>query len=88
MTIIDLYFNILRYKLVVADVVIEKLTPIRQQVLRLLKEPVYLEEVLKEGSDRAANLAMHCWAEVADKVFGSDSVRKVEIIANTMNIKI
>ncbi|XP_032674883.1 tryptophan--tRNA ligase, mitochondrial [Odontomachus brunneus] len=77
-----------QYKLVVADVVIEKLTPIRQQVLRLLKEPVYLEEVLKEGSDKATNLAAYCWTEVADKVFGSDSIRDAMIIANTAIVKI
>ncbi|XP_025159686.1 tryptophan--tRNA ligase, mitochondrial isoform X3 [Harpegnathos saltator] len=69
-----------QYKLVVADVVIEKLTPIRQQILRLLKEPAYLDEILKEGSDRATNLATHCWTEVTDKVFGSNSIQNAKSI--------
>ncbi|XP_014484248.1 PREDICTED: tryptophan--tRNA ligase, mitochondrial isoform X3 [Dinoponera quadriceps] len=72
-----------KYKLVVADVVVEKLTPIRNQVLRLLKEPAYLDEILKEGSDRAADLATCCWTEVTDKVFGSDSMRDVKSVTST-----
>lgn len=84
---IDLHLNIFRYKLVVADVVIEKLTPIRQQILKLLEEPAYLDEVLKEGSDKATNLAMHCWTEVADKVLGSDLLQDVKTIANKADIR-
>lgn len=71
-----------------ADVVIEQLTPIREQVLRLLKEPAYLDEILKEGSDKATNLATHCWAEVTDKVFGSHSIRDIKNVINTANVRV
>lgn len=57
-----------------ADIIIEKLTPIRQDVLQLIKEPAYLEEILKEGTERATELATNCWAEITDKVFGKCTV--------------
>lgn len=63
-----------RYKLVVADVVIEKLTPIRNQILRLIKEPAYLDEILREGTLRATELATSCWMEVTEKVFSADII--------------
>lgn len=67
----------------VADVVIEKLTPIREHILKLMEEPAYLDEVLKEGTERATELGMNCWIEVMDKVFGSDTIcdtKSIEIV--------
>lgn len=61
-----------QYKLVLADIVIEKLSPIRKDILRLIREPAYLDEILKEGAERATELATHCWTEVTEKVFGND----------------
>lgn len=57
-----------RYKLVVTDLVIEKLTPIREKFSRLIKEPVYLQEILKSGTERATDIASHCWCEVQNKI--------------------
>lgn len=62
-----------RYKLVVADVVIETLNPIRKRLFELNQEPQYLEEVLRKGSEKAANIAHDCWHEVREKVgFGNN----------------
>ncbi|XP_046436104.1 tryptophan--tRNA ligase, mitochondrial isoform X1 [Neodiprion fabricii] len=63
-----------RYKLVVADVVIEKLTPIRERLLELEREPQYLEEVLRKGGEKATDIACDCWHEVRDKVGLSNNV--------------
>lgn len=57
-----------KYKLVLADVVIEKLKPIREEISRLLKEPLYLDEVLKIGSEKATDLAIDCYVDVKDKI--------------------
>ncbi|XP_048509899.1 tryptophan--tRNA ligase, mitochondrial isoform X2 [Athalia rosae] len=63
-----------QYKMVVADVLIEKLSPIRNRLLDLRKEPQYLEEVLRKGGERARNLAIDCWHEVRDKVGFGDNL--------------
>lgn len=78
--------SIYRYKLVLADVVIESLTPIREDILKLMKEPAYLDEILREGTERATELGMNCWMEVTDKVFGSDTIRDMKSIKNTVNV--
>ncbi|CAL7944108.1 unnamed protein product [Xylocopa violacea] len=57
-----------KYKLVVADVVIEKLTAIREEYSRLMKEPIYLQEILKNGTERATEIASKCWNEVRYKI--------------------
>lgn len=75
-----------QYKLVLADVVIESLTPIREDILKLMKEPAYLDEILREGTERATELGMNCWMEVTDKVFGSDTIRDMKSIKNTVNV--
>ncbi|KAL4609151.1 tryptophan-tRNA ligase, mitochondrial isoform X2 [Arapaima gigas] len=46
-----------QYKQLVADSVIEKLRPVRDEILRLRAEPGYLRGVLVEGSDHARQLA-------------------------------
>ncbi|KAL0126676.1 hypothetical protein PUN28_005211 [Cardiocondyla obscurior] len=74
-----------QYKLLLADIVIEKLSPIRNNILRLTKEPAYLNEILKEGADRATELATNCWTEVIGKVFGND-LRDVKNVKNTAKV--
>ena len=66
-----------------ADIVIEKLSPIRKDILRLTREPAYLDEVLKEGTERATELATSCWTEVTEKVFGND-IQDVKNIIKTV----
>ncbi|XP_076764652.1 tryptophanyl-tRNA synthetase, mitochondrial [Xylocopa sonorina] len=57
-----------KYKFVLADVVIEKLTPIREEYSKLMKEPIYLQEILKNGTERATEIASKCWYDVRDKI--------------------
>ncbi|CAL1681676.1 unnamed protein product [Lasius platythorax] len=75
-----------QYKLVLADIVIEKLSPIRADILRLTKEPAYLDEILKKGTERATELATNCSEEVMNKVLGTDTIQEVKNITNTANI--
>lgn len=69
-----------------ADVVIEKLSPIRENILRLMKEPAYLDEILHKGTERATELATNCWEEVTNKVYGIDTIQEVKNMTNTANI--
>ncbi|MBN3308175.1 SYWM protein, partial [Amia calva] len=52
------------YKLAVADAVIQKFSPIRQEVQRLRGDPGYLEKVLKHGVEKAKELAVPVYQEV------------------------
>lgn len=68
------------YKFVVADAVIEKLNPIRNEFSKLIKEPVYLESILKEGTQRAFQEALPCWNDIRQKIgFGIDAKSLGEI---------
>lgn len=57
-----------RYKLVVADAIIEHLNPIRLRVEDYLKNPDYLSSVLADGGDRAREIAEKTIDEVKLKV--------------------
>ncbi|XP_023720200.1 tryptophan--tRNA ligase, mitochondrial isoform X2 [Cryptotermes secundus] len=57
-----------RYKLVVAEVIQEKLEPLRQQVQQYMSEPQYIEEVLNRGADKASVIAQQTWLDVKTKV--------------------
>ncbi|XP_063806631.1 tryptophan--tRNA ligase, mitochondrial [Pseudophryne corroboree] len=47
-----------QYKIVVADAVIEKLTPIREEIQRLREDPGFLLDVLNRGAQRARDVAV------------------------------
>jgi len=47
--------------LIVADVVIETLRPIREEVSKLFKDKTYLTDVLREGVDAASCTAKETW---------------------------
>ncbi|XP_073981971.1 tryptophanyl-tRNA synthetase, mitochondrial [Rhodnius prolixus] len=57
-----------RYKSVVAEALNEKLTPIRNEITRLLNSPDYLENVLTNGNNLAKEIAEATWKEVCYKV--------------------
>lgn len=57
-----------KYKLQVADAVIEHLNPIRKGALDYLKNPDYLISVLKAGGDKASERAEETISEVKEKV--------------------
>lgn len=67
--------NIFRYKLLLADVVIEKINPIRKQIEGYMEEPGYLKHVLQEGARKAEVSAIATWLEVRTKVgYGIDTL--------------
>jgi hypothetical protein len=59
---------IYRYKLVVAEVIHEKLEPLRRKVQEYLSEPQYIEQVLDKGSKRASVIAPLTWQDVKTRV--------------------
>jgi len=59
---------IYRYKLVVAEVIDEKLEPLRQKVQEYMSEPQYIEQVLDQGSERASVIAQQTWQDVKIRV--------------------
>ncbi|XP_018104496.1 tryptophan--tRNA ligase, mitochondrial isoform X2 [Xenopus laevis] len=54
-----------QYKLTVADAVIQKLCPIREEMQRLQREQGYLREVLYQGAQRAKEMAAPVYDSVA-----------------------
>jgi hypothetical protein len=57
-----------RYKLLVAEALIEHLNPIRLKIEDYLKNPDFLHRVLTDGSDRAREIATATMDEVKLKV--------------------
>lgn len=51
-----------------AEALNEKLTPIRNEITRLLNSPDYLENVLTNGNNLAKEIAEATWKEVCYKV--------------------
>lgn len=51
-----------------AEVIQEKLEPLRQQVEEYMSEPQYIEEVLNRGADKASVIAQQTWLDVKTKV--------------------
>lgn len=52
----------------VAEALIEKFKPIREEINHLMASPEYLEEVLDTGSQRATLLAEITWLDVRQRV--------------------
>ncbi|XP_066991832.1 tryptophan--tRNA ligase, mitochondrial [Anabrus simplex] len=57
-----------RYKLVLAEVIEEKLKPIREETVRLMADPVYLKTVLEKGSEKASLIAEETLLDVKNRV--------------------
>lgn len=57
-----------RYKLVVADAVIEKFAPIKSEMAKLKMDKGYLQKVLQAGSAKAKELAYPVYQEVKELV--------------------
>lgn len=56
------------YKKLVSEAVIQRLAPIREELQRLRSEPAHLQEVLRQGTRRARELAAPVLAEVRQRV--------------------
>lgn len=63
-----------QYKLLLADVVIQHLAPIRLALDHLLNDKAYLNQLLDEGANRAREIASATWEEVRQKVGLSESI--------------
>lgn len=59
-------FSELKQKL--ADVLVVGLSPIREEMLRLMTEPGYLDQLLNKGREKAVNIAFHTLCEVHEKM--------------------
>lgn len=64
-----------KYKLIVADAVIEHINPIREKIDDLMNNQDYLWSVLKDGSDKAKIIAEKTMIEVREKVGLGKSLR-------------
>ncbi|KAL0278487.1 UNVERIFIED_CONTAM: hypothetical protein PYX00_000303 [Menopon gallinae] len=56
------------YKLLLADIIIEALKPIRQEINRYLTSPEYLENILQSGAEKASEIAENTMKEVKSKM--------------------
>jgi tryptophanyl-tRNA synthetase len=57
-----------KFKLRVAEVLIEHLKPVRNEYNKLLQDPGYIQKVLNRGAERALSIAENTWTEVKQKV--------------------
>ena len=53
-----------QYKRIVADAVIEVLSPIREEYYRIRKDEDFLDSVLENGSSQAREIAYRTWKDV------------------------
>lgn len=62
------HLNTGQYKLLLADVLVDKFKPIQEEIEYLMKSKEHLEKVLTDGSNRAQAIATNTWDEVKSKV--------------------
>ena len=60
--------NKVQYKQLVADVINAEIQPISKEVIRLLGDRDYLQSVLRNGADKATEIAEKTMTEVKQKV--------------------
>lgn len=63
-TVFDFKYFILRYKLVVAEAIVEYLKPIQENIARYMSNPDYLTDVLTQGNGKAQEIASYTWEEI------------------------
>ena len=64
----SLHLDTVGFKDRVADAVIERLRPIREEFTRLAADRGYLQNVIRNGNDRAANIANETYEKVKQLV--------------------
>ncbi|XP_028132038.2 tryptophan--tRNA ligase, mitochondrial [Diabrotica virgifera virgifera] len=70
------------YKLVVADAVVNFVTPIQERISGYLSEPQLLLEILEQGREKADDIASKNWDEVQYKLglnFKAKAAKKVKV---------
>ena len=53
----SLHFDTLAYKALVADIIIDKMAPIREEIVRLRADRCHLDGVIRAGAERAEAIA-------------------------------
>ncbi|XP_076373038.1 tryptophan--tRNA ligase, mitochondrial-like [Tachypleus tridentatus] len=53
-----------QYKLVLAEIVIEKLKPLQKRIDNILKEPQHIQYVLQKGAEKATEIAISTMTQV------------------------
>lgn len=51
-----------------SQILIEKFTPIRKEIIKLMDSPEYLNQVLQDGQQKANLIALDTWQEVVSKI--------------------
>lgn len=51
-----------------SQALVEKFTPIRKEIIKLMDSPEYLNQVLQDGQQKAYVIALDTWQEVALKI--------------------
>lgn len=67
-TVIEISFTICSFKVQVADAVIEHLNPIRLRIEDFMRNPDYLDAVLRKGCDKSSAVAQRTITEVKEKI--------------------
>lgn len=57
-----------RYKMLIADLLIEMLLPIQSEITRLMTDKHHLSTVLNEGTRKATEIASDTWDTVSKKI--------------------
>lgn len=57
-----------RYKMVVAEALVEFLKPIQESIIQYLSNPEYLVDILEQGNQKAQTVANATWEEVQYKL--------------------
>lgn len=60
--------NDFRYKLVVAEAVVGYLKPIQENISRYMQNPDYLTDILRQGNEKAQEIASNTWEELQYKM--------------------
>lgn len=51
-----------------ADVIVEHIAPIRGEILRLRDDPVYVNTIMKQGGEKAREMAESNWERIVEVV--------------------
>ena len=77
--------NKVEYKQRVADLTIELIEPIRQEILRLQADPGYLNGILQQGTDRAKSIASANMGVIKQYVGFSEVTKVKRMLVNMEN---
>lgn len=71
-----------RYKIIVAEAVVEYLKPIQENIAKYRSSPEYLVEILRKGNEKAQVIASKTWDEVKYKLGLKYTIESKHIITS------